>query len=153
MKKGRLFGVTMGTYDGVEVCKLAGALDKISVKYKNSIDLYRDDVFSVSKNKNGTQLKRIKKSLQKTVKDFGLEIVAESNLRIRNYLDVTLNLDDGYFKLYHKTDDITQYFNKESNHSPHLMKHLSASIEKQLSNNCSNESTFKESAIYYEDTN
>ena len=152
MKKGRLFDVTMGTFDGVEACKLA-ATDKISVKYKTSIGLYHDDVFSVLKNKNGTQLKRIKKSLQKTVKDSGLEIVAESNLRILNYLDVTLNLDDSYFKLYHKTDDITQYFKKESKCSPHLMKHLSASIEKQLSNNCSSESTFKESAIYYEDTN
>ena len=28
----------------------------------------------------------------KTFKDFGLEIVAESNLRIGNHLDVTLNL-------------------------------------------------------------
>ena len=124
MKKGRLFDVTMGTYDGVEACKLVGTLDKIRVKYKNSIGLYRDDLFSVLKNKSGTQLKRIKKSLQKTVKDFGLEILAESNWRILNYLDVTLNLDDSYFKLYHKTDDVTQYFSKESNHSPYLMKHL-----------------------------
>ena len=41
------------------------------------------------------QLERIKKSLQKTFKEFGLEIVAESNLRIVNYLDVTLNLNEG----------------------------------------------------------
>ena len=39
-----------------------------------------------------TQLEIIKKSLQKTFKDFGLEIAAESNLRIVNYLDVTLKL-------------------------------------------------------------
>ena len=31
--------------------------------------------------------------------DFGLEIVAESNSRIVNYLNVTLNLNDGSFKL------------------------------------------------------
>ena len=37
-------------------------------------------------------------SLQKTFKDFGLEIVAESNLRIINYLDVTLNFNDGSFR-------------------------------------------------------
>ena len=41
-----------------------------------------------------TQLERIKKILQKTFKEFGLEIVAESNLRIVNYLDVTLKLND-----------------------------------------------------------
>ena len=39
-----------------------------------------------------TQLEIIKKSLQKAFKDFGLEIAAESNLRIVNYLDVTLKL-------------------------------------------------------------
>ena len=42
-----------------------------------------------------TQLERTKKSLENAFKDFGLEIVAESNLRIVNYLDVILNLNDG----------------------------------------------------------
>ena len=42
-----------------------------------------------------TQLERKKKSLQKTFKEFGLEIEAESNLRITNYVDVTLKLNDG----------------------------------------------------------
>ena len=36
-----------------------------------------------------TQLEIIKKSLQKTFKDFGLEIAAQSNLGIVNYLGVT----------------------------------------------------------------
>ena len=62
-----------------------------------------------------TQLERIKKSLQKTFKEFGLEIVAESNLRIVNYLDVTLNLNNGSFRPCDKPGDITQYI-KESNH-------------------------------------
>ena len=42
-----------------------------------------------------TRLERINKSLQKTFKEFGLEIVEESNLIIVNYLDVTLKLNDG----------------------------------------------------------
>ena len=51
------------------------------MKNKSSIiSLYRDDALSVYKNKSGTQLERIKKRLQKTFKDFGLEMVAESNL-------------------------------------------------------------------------
>ena len=53
-----------------------------------------------------TQLETIKKSLQKTFKDFGLEIAAESNLRIVNYLDVTLNINDGSFRPCDKPDDI-----------------------------------------------
>ena len=107
---------------------------------------------SVFKNKSGTQLEKIKKNLQKTFKDFGLEIVAESNLKIVNYLDVTLNLNNGSFKPYHKPDDIIQYINKESNHPPSIIEHLPASIEKRLSNNSSDERIFKEAAIYYEDT-
>ena len=81
-----------------------------------------------------TQLERIKKSLQKTFKGFGLEILTESNLRIVNYLDVTLNLNDGSFKPCDKPD-IIQYVNKEFNHPPNLIKHLPASIEKGHSNN------------------
>ena len=99
-----------------------------------------------------TQFERIKKSLQKTFKDFGLEIMAKPNLRIVNYLDVTLNLNDGSFRPCHKPDDVIQYINKESNYPPNLIKHLPASIEKRLSNNSSDEKIFKESAIYYEDT-
>ena len=154
MKKDGLFDVTMGAYDGAEVCELAGTflLDKISEKYeKNNIGLFRDDGLSVFKNKSGTQLERIKKNLQKTFKDFGLEIVAESNLKIVNYLDVTLSLNNGSFKPYHKPDDI-QYINKESNHPPSIIEHLPASIEKRLSNNSSDEKIFKEAAIYYEVT-
>ena len=44
-------------------------LNKISEKYdKNSISLYRNNRLSAFKNKSGTQLERIKKSLQKTFK-------------------------------------------------------------------------------------
>ena len=46
MKKDDLFDVTLGPYDGTEVCELIGKflLDKISVKYdKNSPGLYRDN--------------------------------------------------------------------------------------------------------------
>ena len=99
-----------------------------------------------------TQLERIKNSLQKTFKDFGLEIVAESNLRIVNYLDVTLNLDDSSFRSCDKANDISQYINKDSNPPPNLIKHLPASIEKRLSGNSSDEKIFQELAIYYEDT-
>ena len=77
-----------------------------------------------------TQIERIKKSLEKTFKDFGLEIVAESDLRMVNYLVGTLNLNDRSFRPCHKPDDIIQYINRESNHSPNLNKHLPASIEK-----------------------
>ena len=72
--------------------------------------------------------------------------MAESNLRIVNYLDVTLNLDDVSFKPYNKPDDIFQYINKESDHFLSLISSLPAFIEKRRSK------LYKESEIYYEDT-
>ena len=65
---------------------------------------------------------------------------------------MTLNLNDGSFRPCDKSDDIIQYINKEFNHPPNLIKHLQASIEKQLSNNSFDKKIFQESAVYYEDT-
>ena len=146
MKKDSLLDVTMGTYNGAEVCEFVGTflLDEIIVKYdKNSIGLYDDNGLSVFKNSTWKN----KKELKKTFKDFGLEIVTEYNLSIENYLDVTLNFDDGSFRPCGKPYDIIQYINKESNQPPNLIKHLPTSIEKSLSNNSSDENS-----IYCEDT-
>ena len=58
MKKEDLFDVAMGTYDGVEVCKLVGTflLEKISeICNKSDIGLYRDDGLSIFRNKSGTR--------------------------------------------------------------------------------------------------
>ena len=44
----------------------------------------------------------MKKSLQKTFKDFGSEIVAESNLRIVNFTTALLNLSTKQVTLFSK---------------------------------------------------
>ena len=62
-----------------------------------------------------TQLERIKKSLQKTFKDFGLETATESNLSIINYLDVAPNLNDCSFRPCNKPDDIFSTLKKNLN--------------------------------------
>ena len=111
----------MGAYDGAEVCELVGTflLEKISeICNKSNIGLYRDDGLSIFRNKSGTQLEKMKKKLQRLFKEYDLEITAESNLKIVNYLDVTFNLKDGTFRPYHKPDDQIQYIHTESNHPP-----------------------------------
>ena len=48
-----LFDVTMGAYDGPEVCELVGTFlsYRLSLKYnKNNIGLYRDDGLAIFKN-------------------------------------------------------------------------------------------------------
>ena len=100
-KRGDLFDVAMGAYDGAEVCELVGTflLEKISeICNEGDIGLYRDDGLAIFRNKSGTQLEKIKKKLQRLFKEYDLEITAESNQKIVNYLDVTLNLKDGTFR-------------------------------------------------------
>ena len=66
-KESGLFDVTMGAYDGAEVCELVGIfiLYQLSLKYnKNNIGLYRDDGLAVFKNISGPQAEKIKKHFQ-----------------------------------------------------------------------------------------
>ena len=154
MKKGGdLFDVAMGAYDGAEVCELVGTflLEKISeICNKCDIGLYRDDGLAVFRNKSGTHLEKIKKELQRLFKEDDLEIIAESNQKIVNYLDVTFNLKDGTFRPYHKPGDQMQYIHTEFNHPPNIIKHIPASIETRLSNLSSTQTIFKESTTHYE---
>ena len=90
--------------------------------------IYRFMIFS------GTQLEKMKKKLQRLFKEFDLEITAESNKKILNYLDITLNLKDGTFRPCHKPDDQTQYIHTEFNHPSNIIKHIPTSIETCLSN-------------------
>ena len=71
-KQSGLFDVTMGAYDGAEVCELVGTymLSIISDKYnKKDFGLYRDDGLGVVKNKSGPEAEKIKKNIQKIFKD------------------------------------------------------------------------------------
>ena len=150
-KRGNIFDVAMGTYDCAEVCELVGSflLEKISeICNKSNIGLYRDDGLSIFRNKSGTQLEKMKKKLQRLFKEYDLEITAESNLKVVNYLDITFNLKDGTFRPYHKPDDQIQYIHTESNHPPNIIKHIRASIETRLSNLSSTDIIFKESTTH-----
>ena len=72
-----LFDVTIGAYDGAEVCKLTGnyLLYKLSKLYeKKDIGLYRDDGLAVFKNKSGPESEKIKKSIQAIFRENELKI-------------------------------------------------------------------------------
>ena len=110
--------VTMGAYDGAEVCEIVGIylLSLLGEKYNNKeIGLYRDDGLSVSKNINGPEAEKIKIDIQRIFKQRGLELTITFNMKEVNYLDVTFNLNDGSYRPYHQTNDEISYIHKESN--------------------------------------
>ena len=93
------FDVTMGSYDGAEICELVGLhiLQVLGEKYgKDKIGLYRDDGLACFGNIKASQVERIRKELISIFKtEFKLNITSETNLKIVNVLDVTLNLNTG----------------------------------------------------------
>ena len=92
-KEGSNFDVTMGAYDGAEVCELIGSymLYLIRKKYdSNKIGLYRDNGLALFKNISGPASEKIKKQLQSLFKQKGMQIIIECNLKVVNSLDVTL---------------------------------------------------------------
>ena len=144
-KESRLFDVTMGAYDGAEVCELVGSflLHAVSLKYnKRNTGLYRDDRLTVFRNVSGSHCEKIKKDFQKLFQQHSLKLIIKCNLKIVDFLDVTLNLTDSTYKPYHKPNDEICYIHNASNHPPSITKQLPISIEIRLSKLSSNEKVF-----------
>ena len=149
-----MFDVTMGSYDGAEVCELVGLyiLSILAQEHgKETIGLYRDDGLAAFRNINGNRADRIRKNMTKTFKDLGLKITIDCNIKVVNFLDITLNLNDGTYYPYRKPNDRPLYINKQSNHPPTIIKNLPASIARRISDISCDEETFKKAAPIYED--
>ena len=145
-----LFDVTMGSYDGCELCELVGlyVLHKTKLKFPEiDFGLYRDDGLGALKRTPKTKLEKIKKDLFKMFKeDFGLSITLETDLTVVDFLDVTFDLHNEKYHPFRKPNDTPVYIHKDSNHPPHVTKQLPISINKRLCEiSCDKESfdTFK----------
>ena len=72
--KDNMFDVTMGCWDGAEVCELTGAyiLGRLTSFFNiSNIGLYRDDGLAILKATSGSEAERIKKKIVKVFKDQG----------------------------------------------------------------------------------
>ena len=147
------FDVTMGSFDGAEVCELVGIhiLSLLSNKLdKQSTGLYRDDGLVLLRNTSKQKTDRIRKDIIEIFKNAGFKIEIKTNLHIVDFLDVTFNLLDETYKPYKKPNDQLLYVNTSSNHPPQIIKQLPISISNRLSNNSSNKQVFDMSKNEYE---
>ena len=71
-----LFDVTMGSYE----------------INNHNIGLYRDDGLGAFRNMGPRTADKLRKRFSKLFETFGLKITIQTNLKIVNYLDITLNL-------------------------------------------------------------
>lgn len=147
-----MFDVTMGSFDGAEVCELVGAflLHHLSQYIERfNIGLYRDDGLAVLKNTSGQVAERARKNIIKVFKSFGLRVTIDVNIKVTNYLDVTFNLVTGKYKPYRKPGDTPVYLNAQSNHPPVILKNLPNAIGKRLTTISCDEETFNIAAPAY----
>ena len=153
-KKTGKFDITMGSYDGAESCELIGLymlhlLQQIIPAHL--IGLYRDDGLAIIPEANGPKLERIRKQITKIFKTEGLRITTETNLHIVDFLDVTLNLDNGNYSPFHKPNNTPRYVHTQSNHPPNIIKEIPKMIERRISDISCNNDEFDKAKGRYEE--
>ena len=101
VKKGEdMFDVTMGSFDGAEICELVGLylLHKLSkILDRNDVGLYRDGGLAAINNSNGPLMDSLRKKVIALFKEENLNITIDTNLDETDFLDVTFNLNNGKF--------------------------------------------------------
>lgn len=153
-KKGNtLFDVTMGSYDGAEICELVGLylLDALGDRLgRGKVGLYRDDGLAVLMNHSGRQADRVRKDVEKMFKDNGLSITIEIGMQTTDFLDVTFDLPSGKYYPYRKPNDMPLYVKAASNHPPSIIRQLPKMISRRVSDISCNIDEFNKAKPEYE---
>ena len=151
-RKEGIFDVTMGSFDGAEVCQLVGVylLNELSrLVDKAAIGLYRDDGLGVLENATGHTADKLRKDIVVVFKSVGLRVTIDVNLKIVNFLDATFDLQTGKYQPYRKPGDNPVFLNKRSNHPPVILRNLPSAIGKRISGLSADAETFTQAAPMY----
>ena len=119
---------------------------------KDKIGLYRDDGLACFGNINGSQAERIRKEFTLIFKtEIILSITSETNLKIVNVLDVSLNLNTGTHKPYNKPSNNPYILiSIQIMHRKYILYiNLSKNIQKRLSKLSSTTRIFNNSKDLY----
>ena len=156
-KKGNnMFDVSMGSYDGSEVCELIGLYllylitDREAIIKCEDTALYRDDGL-VAIEGNGRTIDKTRKNLEALFKRIGLKITYEVNIKRACFLDILLDLDTGTYRPYTKKNSRIQYVCKGSNHPPNVLNNLPLNVNRRLQNISSNQPCFDSEKLIYQE--
>ena len=121
------FEVTMGSFNSTQIADLVGIyiLDTLGRFINlNSFSIYRDNCLISIPNSNKALTCKIQKQVIIAFKYMGLKIEISLNLKIVNFLDVILNLNDNSYKPFNKFNTIPRYINVSSNHPTSMIKQI-----------------------------
>ena len=104
VKKGDTnFDIGMGAYHGAQACEIVGLfmLSRLVELPNFQPILYRDDGLGITQS-TGRQTEKLRQAIIKVFKEQDLNITILTGLTKVNFLDVTMNLENGTFKPYRK---------------------------------------------------
>ena len=94
------------------------------------VGLYRDGIIFIL-DSNGPKTSNIKKKIIRAFKLLNLRIQIATNLKIVDFLDVTLNLNNGTFKPFSKNDSAPRYINISSNHPRSVLRQIPNAVNQK----------------------
>ena len=109
----------MGAFHGAPACEVVGLfiLSKLVILPNFQAILYRDDGLGITSS-TPRQTEKLRQAITKVFKDNNLNITIEVGLVKVNFLDVTLDLNNGTHKPFRKPGDKPRYVSSWSNHPP-----------------------------------
>ena len=114
------------------------------------LGLYHNDGLLYIPNSNGPFCSSIQKRIIRAFKFWGFRIEISSNIKIVNFLDVTLDLSNNSYKPFIKTNQNPSYININSNH-PKNIKQVPKAVNLRICKLSANEKIFQESSKRYID--
>ena len=108
MKSESYFDDTIGSFDGAEVYEFVGLYIKSNLEYiipKTNLRLFRDDELILSRNLNGQEMNKKRINIIRIFKDIAFIIDIQTNLKEVHFLAGSLNLQNGTYRQYKKSND------------------------------------------------
>ena len=112
--------------------------------------MYRDDGPGIFRNMSSPEVEKKKKDLISIFKSNGLSSTVKTNVKVADFLDIHFEIQDIY-QPYKKPDDEPLYINKNSNHSPTVIKQIPKAISKGISDISSSKEIYNQNISYYKD--
>ena len=122
-----------------------------NILLKRNFGLYKDDELVLLRRLNGQKMGKKRNLSSKVFTDIGFSIDIQANLKEVDFLDVTLNLPNGTYRLYKKPSDKLLYIHSSSNNPLQVIKQLSNSISEGLLKSSSNQEIFNTAKVEYKD--
>ena len=152
--EGGNFDVSIGAYDGEEICEFVGCVLLYSIHKimdPSSHGLYHDNGLIIVDKSTPKKCDGIRKRWYKLFEEFGFRLDVTTDLKITDYLDVTFDLYSGTVFPFRKRNQDLRYVNTGSNHPIQVFKHVPKGIEHRLCNSSSNREIFERSKQEYEE--